>query len=153
LTLGFKNKSCVVKKDNAMLVMRLLEARFPDYRAVIPKKVEYSLKVGRIPLLEGMRKMLILSNERYRAVRVFVENDAVELVSTNPDLGEAREKLPVTYAGNRIEMGFNPRYFIDTLQVMESEVVELGFVDEAKPCMLNGEADEGFLGLLMPMRL
>ena len=103
--------------------------------------------------MEAMRKMLILSNERYRAVRISLENDTMELVSTNPDLGEAREEIKVEFVGECIEAGFNPRYFIDTLQAMESENVFLGFVDNSKPCTLKGEADKGFLGLIMPMRL
>ena len=103
--------------------------------------------------MEAMRKMLILSNERYRAVKIALENNTMELVSTNPDLGEAQENLDVEYRGERLEAGFNPRYFIDTLQCMESEVVTLGFINNSKPCVIRGEADEGFLGLIMPMRL
>ena len=77
----------------------------------------------------------------------------MELVSTNPDLGEARENIKVNYRGARMEAGFNPRYFIDGLHSMESEVVILDFIESSKPCVLRGEADEGFLGLIMPMRL
>jgi len=109
--------------------------------------------MNRLVLLEAMRKMVILSNERYRAVRITLEDNTMELVSTNPDLGEAQENIAVEYQGERLEAGFNPRYFIDALQSMESETVMLGFVDNSKPCMLTGEADEGFLGLIMPMRL
>ncbi len=151
--IGFKQKNCVAKKDNALIVMRLLEAKFPDYHAVIPKEEKYSIKINRISLLEAMRKMLILSNERYKAVKISLENDTMEMVSTNPDLGEAQENMQIEYRGERLEAGFNPRYFIDALQSMESEFVLLGFIDESKPCILRGEADKGFLGLIMPMRL
>jgi DNA polymerase-3 subunit beta len=153
LQIGFKQKNCVANKENALLVMRLLEAKFPDYQAVVPKEEKYLIDVSRTVLLEAMRKMLILSNERYRAVKIALENDTMELVSTNPDLGEAQEDIKVEYNGERLEAGFNPRYFIDTLQAMESEVVVLGFIDNSKPCILKGEADKGFLGLIMPMRL
>jgi len=153
LELGFKQKNCVARKEGALLVMRLLEAKFPDYQAVIPKEEKYSLEVNRVALMEAMRKMQILSNERYRAVKITLDDDAMELVSTNPDLGEAQESIEVKFRGERIEAGFNPRYFIDTLQSMESETVILGFVDNSKPCIIRGEADKGFLGLIMPMRL
>jgi DNA polymerase-3 subunit beta len=151
--LGFKQKSCVAKRENALLVMRLLEAKFPDYDAVIPKQEKYAIGMNRIVLLEAMRKMLILSNERYRAVKIALEDNTMDLVSTNPDLGEGQENIEIEYQGERLEAGFNPRYFIDVLQSMESETVVLGFVDNSKPCMLTGEADKGFLGLIMPMRL
>jgi DNA polymerase-3 subunit beta len=151
--IGLKQKNFVVKKGTAILVIRLLEAKFPDYHAVIPSEEKHSIELERILLLEAMRKMLILSNERYRAVRIALEDNIMELVSTNPDLGEAQENIKVNYQGERLEAGFNPRYFIDTLQSMESETVFLGFIDNSKPCILKGDADQGFLGLIMPMRL
>jgi DNA polymerase-3 subunit beta len=151
--LGFKGNNCVAKKEDSLLVIRLLETKFPDYRVVIPQKASITIPMKRTLLLEAMRKMLILSNERYRGVKISLENDAMELVSTNPDLGEARETLDIKYGGERVELGFNARYFMDTLQAMESEEIELGFIDNTKPCVLRGEADKGFLGLIMPMRL
>lgn len=153
LQIGFKQKSCIARKDNALLVIRLLETKFPDYHAVIPEEVKFSIDMDRIMLLDAMRKMLILSNERYRAVKIALENDTMELVSTNPDLGEAQENINIQYRGDRIEAGFNPRYFIEVLNTMESETVVLSFVDNSKPCTLHGEADKGFLGLIMPMRV
>jgi len=153
IRIGFKEKTCVAKREGSLLVIRLLESKFPDYHAVIPKEEKHVVQFDRISLLDAMKKMLILSTERYRAVRITLDKDIMELVSANPDLGEARESMPVTYKGPRLEAGFNPRYFIDTLQAMESEVVRLGFVDATKPCVLRGEADQGFLGLIMPMRL
>jgi DNA polymerase-3 subunit beta len=153
LRIGFKKKNCVVKRENVLLIIRLLETRFPDYHAVIPEKKEYILDVDRVLILDAMRKMLILSNERYRAVKIVLENNNMELVSTNPDLGEAQENIKIEYSGERLEAGFNPQYFLETLQSMESEIIQMGFIDNSKPCILTGEADEGFLGLLMPMRL
>ena len=148
-------QTCRTSSDyrNLLLVMRLLEAKFPDYHAVIPKEEKISLGINRISLMEAMRTMLILSNERYRAVKIALENNVMELVSTNPEIGEAQENIEIQYNGERVEAGFNPKYFIDMLQAMESEEVNVGFIDNSKPCILKGEADEGFLGLIMPMRL
>jgi DNA polymerase-3 subunit beta len=153
IRLGFRHNNCVAKKENSMLIIRLLESKFPDYSNVIPKQVEFEITVNRFTLLDAMKKMLILSDERSRAVRIGLENNGMELVSTNPDLGEARETVRVKYDGQRLEVGFNARYFVDILQSMESEEVELGFVDNSKPCVLRGNVDQGFLGLIMPMRL
>lgn len=153
LHIGFKDKNCVVKKESVLLMIRLLEASFPDYHAVIPQETKYSIDLNRVSLLEAMRRMLILSNERYRAVKISLENDVLDLVSTNPDLGDAQENMKVKYQGEHIEAGFNPQYFIDTLLSMESEIISLGFIDNSKPCIVKGDADQNFLGLLMPMRL
>ncbi|MEJ2025862.1 MAG: hypothetical protein P8Y00_12815 [Deltaproteobacteria bacterium] len=145
--------SCVARKENAVLVIRLIETKFPDYQAVIPRGEDITIALDRIVLLEAMRKMVILSSENYRAVKISLENNVMELMSTNPDLGNAQENMDIHYSGERLEMGFNARYFIEALQTMESERVDLGFIDSSKPCLLRGEADNGFLGLIMPMRI
>ncbi|MBW1886881.1 MAG: DNA polymerase III subunit beta, partial [Deltaproteobacteria bacterium] len=151
--LGFKQNNCIAKKGNSTIVIRLLESKFPDYNAVIPQKAKYIIKMRRDVLLDGMKKMIILSNESYKGVKIILENNNMELVSINPDLGDAQENLEVEYEGERLEMGFNSRYFIDALQSMDSEIVDLGFIDNSSPCLITGNDDIGFLGLVMPMRL
>ena len=153
IQIGFEDKNCIARKNNGFLMIRLLETRFPDYNMVIPKKEEYSIKINRNSLLEAMRKMLIMSNERYRAVRITLESNVLDLVSTNPELGEGQEQIAIEFSGEPIAAGFNPKFFIDTLQAMESETISLGFTDGSKPCTIRGEADKGFLGLIMPMRV
>ncbi len=153
LKIGFKDKNCVAKRDDVILLIRLLDSKFPDYNAVIPEKATYIVNVDRITLMDAMRKMMILSNERYRAVKLVLEEDTMDLASTNPDLGDAQEKIKIEYKGERLEAGFNPQYFIDTLQSMQSENIQMGFIDSSKPCLLTGDDDAGFLGLLMPMRI
>ena len=151
--IGFGQKTCVARRENMLLVMRLLEAKFPDYNAIIPARESKPMVIARSSLLEAMRKMLILSNERYRAVKITLENNVLDLISTNPDLGEAQEQIKIEYNGERVEAGFNPKYFIETLQAMESDVIGLEFSDSKKPCIIRGDADKGFLGLIMPMRV
>jgi DNA polymerase-3 subunit beta len=150
---GFKQNNCVVKKKDALIVVRLLESKFPDYTVVIPKRPKCEVKISRMGLLDGMKKMTILSDESYKGVRIKVNSNSLELVSTNPDIGEVQENIPVDYNDEALELGFNARYFIDILQAMESEEVILGFVDSSSPCVIKGKEDLGFLGLVMPMRL
>lgn len=151
--LGFRQNNCVAKKDNALIVIRLLETKFPDYNAVIPKREKAVAKVSRERLLDGMKKMSILANDTYRGVKLTLERGSIELVSINPDLGDAQEKLEADFSGETLEAGFNSRYFIDALQNMQSETVELGFIDNSSPCIMKGKEDPGFMGLIMPMRL
>ena len=151
--LGFKQNNCLAKKGNSTIVIRLLESKFPDYNAVIPNKAQHTIKIKRESLLDGMKKMVILSNESYKGVKITLENNNMELVSINPDLGDAQENLEVEYEDERLEMGFNSRYFIDALQSMDSEFVDLGFIDNSSPCLITGDDDMGFLGIIMPMRL
>ena len=151
--IGFKQNNCVARKENSLVVIRLLESKFPDYNAVIPKKMKSLVKVKRETLLDGMKKMVILTSEAYRGVKISLEKNSIELVSINPDLGDAQERIEVEYKGDRVEAGFNARYFIDVLQAMESEIIDVGFIDNSSPCVIKGKEDVGFLGLIMPMRL
>lgn len=154
IMIGVQKKVLHARTKTSNLVIRLLDSRFPDYRGVIPAKGDLNrIELKRSSLLEAMKRMAILCDERHRAVRITLEGEMMEVVSTNPDVGEARETMAVRYGGDRLEVAFNPRYFIDALQPMASETVSLGFVDSEKPCVITGEADEGFVGLIMPMRL
>lgn len=153
IEVGLKGSNCIARSKDITLVIRLLESKFPDYEKVIPKDTGNVVKLDRLSLLEGMRKMVILSSENYRSVKVTIEKDSIELASANPDLGEGWEKIGASYEGESMEMTYNPRYFIDVLHAMESETVELHFIDNSKPCLIRGEGDKGFLGFIMPMRV
>jgi DNA polymerase-3 subunit beta len=100
-----------------------------------------------------MKRMMILSTDSYRGVKITLDNNIMELVSINPDLGDVKDSIEIEYEKEHLEMGFNSRYFIDALQAMDSEIVMLGFVDNSSPCLITGEDDIGFLGLIMPMRI
>ena len=86
-------------------------------------------------------------------MKITLEKDIMELVSINPDLGDVKDNIKIEFKDERLEMGFNSRYFIDVLQAMDSEIVEFGFIDNSSPCLMKGEEDKGFLGLVMPMRI
>ena len=153
MEMGFKQNSCITKLGSATLAIRLLDTKFPDYNAVIPKEMTHKVEIKRLELLHAMKKMLILASDRYRAVKMGFDNSGLTMVSTNPELGEAEERIEVSWPYEAVELAFNSRYFVDVLQVMESEHIELGFIDNSRPCVITGEADVGFLGLIMPMRL
>jgi DNA polymerase-3 subunit beta len=137
-------------------VIRLLDTKFPDYKDVIlPKKEDKKniIVINRNLLLESMRRMMIIGGDQYQGVKITTGVDYLEMVSVNPDLGDVEEKIEIKYDGEPIEIGFNPKYFIDVLQTMDSDVIFLDIKDQTSPCLITGEQDEGFLGLIMPMRV
>ena len=153
---GLKQNNLVAKKDEALIVIRLLDTKFPDYKGVIlPKKEdkENIITINKNLLLEAMRRMMIIRGDQYQGVKINIGTDYLEMVSINPDLGNVEEKIEIKYNGEPIEMGFNPKYFIDSLQTMESDIIFLNIKDQTSPCLITGEQDEGFLGLIMPMRV
>ncbi len=151
--IGFKDNNFIVKKEKEGIIIRLIDGEFPDYNLVIPKKTPNELRVDRQAFLMMMKRMSILSSDKYKGVGLKIEGDQMETTTTNPEIGESREVIRVNYSGEKVELGFNPRYLIDTLSNMESTEVVMKFNDEINPCTVEGKDDTGFLSVIMPMRV
>jgi DNA polymerase-3 subunit beta len=136
------------------LSMRLVEGEFPDYNQVIPQKADRHLSVGVEPLLAALRRVSIVSSERTRGIKLQADQGRLEISSINPDLGEASEELAVDYEGSSFSIGFNAKYLMDVLAVLEpSAHVDISFNDEVSPGILRCEGDADYLYVVMPMRL
>ena len=150
---GFRDNNFIVKNDSEILIIRLIEGEFPDYNLVIPKKMKGEVRVEREVFLMMLKRMSILSSDKYRSVRFKIDKEQMETITTNPDIGESRETIPVLYNGESLEIAFNPRYFVECVSHMKSDEVIVRLNDEATPCVLEGEKDQGFLSVIMPMRI
>jgi DNA polymerase III subunit beta len=143
-----------VERAGVELFMRLIEGEFPDYRQVIPKESKRHVRVGSDDLLGALRRVSILSSERSRGVKLRIEPGLLEVTTTNPDIGEAREEIEADYAGEEFAIGFNARYLLDVLQLGGvTGVVEIGLTDEVSPGILRMREDESYSYVVMPMRL
>lgn len=151
--IGIKDNNFVLKKETEALIIRLIDGEFPDYNLVIPKTVKYDMKINREGFLRMLKRMSILSSSKYRSVRCEIRKDQMETITTNPEIGESREVVSVEYRGEDIDIAFNPRYVIEALSSMRSEVVQLSLNDGETPCVIKGDEDPEFLGVLMPMRI
>jgi len=150
---GFKDNHFIVKKDTETIIIRLLEGEFPEYKAIIEKEDANVIPLDRHMFLMMLKRMSILSSENYKGVIFSLSDDKLVISSTNPDIGESKEDMVVEYRGAPIEVAFNPRFFIETLTVMEDEKVALNIVNEEKPCLIEGLEDKQYLSVIMPMRL
>ncbi len=153
LKLAFTSNSAVLMKDEAVLVMRLLEGRFPEYNLVIPKQNENVMTLARREFLETLRRIAVMSSERYKGTKFLIEPKNLTLSVVNPDIGEAQENLPVEYEGEELTIGFNVRYFIETLSALKGDSISLAFKDPKSPCLIKSEQDKGFIGVIMPMKV
>ena len=100
-----------------------------------------------------LKRMSILSSENYKGVIFNFVNNKLIVTSTNPDIGESKEEMGISFDKELIEVAFNPRYFIDTLNVIEDDNVIVSITNDEKPCLLEGEKDKSFLSVAMPMRI
>jgi DNA polymerase-3 subunit beta len=150
---AFQDNMAFFRIGESTLIMRLIDGEFPDYNTVVPKKSKRVLEVNRTRFMEMLRRMLIISTDRYRGVRCNISEDRLEIISNNPEIGDAREEIPVTYQGEKMTIAFNPRYFLEALAVMKSETILAKMIDESSACLISGSEDEGFSAVVMPMRL
>ncbi|KAF0218398.1 MAG: DNA polymerase III subunit [Geobacteraceae bacterium] len=153
ILLGFMDNSAVIKKDNTVIVMRLVDGEFPDYTKVIPVNNDRIVKINREQFLRSLKRMAILSSEKFKGIKFDLNGGTMEISSSNPELGEAREELEVEYAGEPLTSRFNARYLIDVLSVLDDTDIELRLKDEMSPAIMKPAAVEGFLSVVMPMRL
>lgn len=132
---------------------KLIDGRFPDYERVIPKPQGNVLRASRELLRSALQRAAILSNEKYRGVRLELADGVLHMQANNPDQEEARDELEVEYGGEAMEIGFNVNYLLDALAAVETDDVELGFVDPNSSCLISGVGGEGGRYVVMPMRL
>ena len=151
--LGIKDNNFIVKRQKETLIIRLLEGDFPQYGDIVLKTDGHDIPMDRQLFLMMLKRMSILSSEEYKGVIFHFKNDKLLINSTNPDIGESKEDMDITYPGDPIEVMYNPKFFIDTLSVMNEDNVVLNLVDEEKPCKIEGETDKTYLSVIMPMRI
>jgi len=137
---------------------KLVDGKFPDYERVIPKNADKSVIGERGELKQAFTRTAILSNEKYRGVRLKLSDNNLDITANNPEQEQAEEVVGVQYTGAELEIGFNVSYLLDVLSVLEQPQVRLSLSDEASSALLeNAEApSEGEperLYVVMPMRL
>ncbi|MDM8524903.1 DNA polymerase III subunit beta [Desulfococcaceae bacterium HSG8] len=151
--IGFKDNHLVIKKDNETIIIRLLEGDFPKYNDIIVRGEGNVVRVDRHLFLMMLKRMSILSSDTYKGVIFNFSTDKLLITATNPDIGESKEEMEIEFGGEEVEVAFNPKYFIESLNVIDEDGVVLNIIDERRPCMLEGENDKSYLGVIMPMRI
>lgn len=152
--IAIRDNNLVVEKENETIIIRLLEGDFPDYTEIIKKRDDLiDIHLNRQLFLMMLRRMSILSTEDYRSVLFHLEDGKLIITSTNPDIGESKEEMKIDFSEDPIEAAFNPRFFIETLNVINADTVEMAIVDGEKPCMLTGTGEVDFITVIMPMRV
>ncbi|MCB1695959.1 MAG: DNA polymerase III subunit beta [Pseudomonadales bacterium] len=132
---------------------KLVDGKFPDYQRVLPRSPDKIVFGSRLELRQAFTRAAILSNEKYRGVRLKLTRNSLDIVANNPEQEEAEEAVPVEYQGDSLEVGFNVSYLLDVLGVLSGEQVKLSLSDPNSSALLE-ESDAGdSLYVVMPMRL
>lgn len=132
---------------------KLIDGRFPDYNKVVPPSHSKIVLAERHLLRETLSRAAILSNEKYRGVRLSLANNLLRVTAHNPDQEEAQEEMPVQYKGEEMEIGFNVTYLIDAIGGLDGGDVQLGLNDANSSCTIQLPKERQQLYVVMPMRL
>ncbi len=136
-----------------VLVSKLIDGKFPDYERVIPASLKYHLKVERQVLMQAMQRAAILTNEKFRGIRVVLGENSLKLIAANAEQEEAQEEIEVDYQGEVIDVGFNVGYLLDVLNNLQAEVVQWSFNDANSSALITLPDNEQFKYVVMPMRI
>ncbi len=146
--------SAFFQRDDLSLSVKLADEHFPPYDKVIPSKQSRTVIAARGPLVEALRRISLVANDKSGGVQLMIEPGTLRLQSQNPDVGEGSEEVDVDYAGEGLRIGFNARYLLDALGALPYDEVALELSGERDPGVLKPVGnDSDFIGVIMPMRI
>jgi DNA polymerase-3 subunit beta len=132
---------------------KLIDGRFPEYGRVIPANPGKKVEADREALRAALQRTAILSNEKYRGIRLTARPDLLVIQAHNPEQEEAEDQVEVEYKGDEVEIGFNVNYLLDALGAIETEKVEIGLTDANSSCLIHAPGTVHTRYVVMPMRL
>lgn len=142
-----------IQLGNIVFTSKLIDGRFPDYRRVLPRDASQILEANWDSLKQAFVRMAILSSERFRSVRLTLQQNQLKITATNPEQEEGEEILDVSYNGNPMEVGFNVSYILDVLNALKCNQVRMRLTDSNSSCLIEDCDDPSAEYVIMPMRL
>ncbi len=151
--LAFDRGYFFAKINETFLFVRLIEGEYPDYKQVIPKNANKIAKINRGNVQSALRRVSLLAHEKSKGIKLQFEPNLLVISSSNPDMGDATEEIEIDYSGENVDIGFNAKYLLDCLSVIESESLDFHFNDRLSPGILQGSDQKNHHYVIMPMRI
>ena len=153
--IGFTKNLLIFRKSGLLMTSRLMEGNYPNYQQVLPKEKEKDKVVlaDKAGLESALRRVAVLSRDKTNAVKVTFTPGSMSLFSSHPDFGEATEDVSVRYPGEALTTGFNARYLMDALNVIDGESVSLQMDAPLSPCLIKEPGNPGFSCVVMPVKV
>jgi DNA polymerase-3 subunit beta len=143
----------VLKHNSTILMIRLIEGKYPNYQQFIPQKLPQKVMINREAFLTSLKRVSLLANQKSKAVLLNLSNGRMEISSNNPELGDAKEEIEIDYAGNEIKIGFNAKYITDILLSMNQDKIDFELNDHLSPGLMRPHNDGSYTCVIMPMRI
>ena len=136
------------------MLIRLMNGDFPDYRNIVNViEKENIIEIDKGMFMESLKRTNLFTEDTFNAIQFTFGDNKLVLSSQNMDIGSAKDEMEVIYSGEPMDLGFNCRYFIETLQVMKSDTVKAYINSDQSPCLIEGDDDQGFISIIMPMKI
>ncbi len=139
------------KKNNVMMVSKLIEGKFPNYEQVIPKKSRERVLLNKQEFMSVIRRVALITSGKSNLVKFSFNKGLLTLTASNPDIGEAKDDMNVDYSGEEFSIAFNPSYLTEALKVMDEEQIAFEFTESNLPGVIK--SDDSFTYVIMPMKL
>lgn len=150
---GLLGNQAIIKTQDTVLTMRLIEGKFPDYHQVIPKVSDKIIQLSRLDLLTSLKRVSVLASDKTQSVKLVTNKDELTVSCVNPEAGEVSDNLPIEYKGPEVEIGFNARYIIEALASLTENDVIIKLTDSLSPVLIAGMGESRHLCVVMPMRM
>ncbi|GEM_PF-573440 len=156
LFVGFDNQAGVIKTENALLYVRLMENKFPQYQSLIPEKCEYKAIINKDELKDILKRIIVIMTEKTKVADFIFSSNCLSIKAENTSIGTAEEEVEIEFVKedgdkDELKMIFNISLLLDILNALESEVFSFGLNTERLPCVITGEKDIGFKSLIAPV--
>lgn len=153
LDIGLSPNQAVFRFGAIELVSKLIDGKFPDYERVIPQNHNKIITISRTTLLQSLHRAAILTNEKFRGVRVVLAPGSLKIISSNADQEEAQEEIEIAYDAEALDIGFNVTYLLDVLNNVSNDEVEIRLADANSSALITLPGNDSFKYVVMPMRI
>ena len=153
VTLALSQNHIRLETSDLRFTSKLVDGKFPDYQRVLPKKGDKTVIGEKAEMKQAFSRVAILSNEKYRGVRIKITDGSLVIVANNPEQEEAEEVISIDYNGPELEIGFNVNYLLDVMGVIVSDSVKIALSDSNSSALVTDAEDESAMYVVMPMRL
>ena len=153
VSLGIGTNHFQVQMPGLVMTSKLIDGRFPDYAAVIPPANDMSILIDRAQLRASLQRAAILSNEKFRGVRLEFNTGRIKIIAHNPQQEEAVEELNAEHTVDGLSIGFNVNYLLDALSALTTDNAEMKLRDANSSCLITEPSSEQSCHVVMPLKL
>ncbi|MGE3973116.1 MAG: DNA polymerase III subunit beta [Bdellovibrionales bacterium] len=153
IEMAVEGSQFILKGGSTLLMIRLIEGKYPNYNQLIPKNMKRLVTVSKEQLTSSLRRVSLLSNQKSKSVTLTLNPGLMQISSNNPEMGDAKEEIEVAYKGEEMKIGFNAKYLLDILNSIHDEEIKIELNDQLSPGLIRPGHDADYTCVVMPMRI